>query len=435
MSAGFLAHGIGARQDLPLPLDLLVQGAVLALLASFFGLGVLWRSPRLRAGAAGWALPDAIQRIVDGAALRWLLRGLGLLATAYVLVTALAAPSDKNPLPYVVYVLFWVGMVPVSLLLGPVWRRINPLRTIHLLLAAITRIPADRGLRALPEWLGYWPAVASLFGFVWLELAAPDRAAVPVLLWYFACYVLIHLSAALLFGQRWFATGEGFEVYFTVIATLAPLGRRDDGRLVLRNPLDGVATLGSAPGIVALVGVLLGATFFDTISGSAEWGLAVQRLPVSRVVIATAGLLVTIGVVALTFAGATALAGRAGDRGRRSVPGLLAHTIVPIVAGYVIAHYFSFLIFEGQQAIALLTDPLSARPQISGAINYGLVTATGIALVQVIAVVIGHILAVISAHDRSVALFPKADAIIGQLPLMVLMVGYTVGGLTLLFAA
>jgi hypothetical protein len=436
VSAGFLAHGIGGRHDLPLPLDLLVQGAVLALLASFFGLGVLWRTPRFRAGAAGWALPMLIQRVVDSAALRWLLRLLGLVATAYAVTTALVAPDDgTNPLPYVVYVLFWVGMVPLSLLFGPVWRRINPLRTIHLLLARITRIPAESGLLPLPQRLGYWPAVLSLLSFVWLELASPNPAAVTVLLWYLVGYAVIHLSAALLFGEKWFLTGDGFEVYFTVIATLAPVGRRDDGRLVLRNPLDGLATLGPAPGIVTLIAVLLGATFFDTISGSTEWVRAVEGWPLPRTVSDTAGLLAMISIVAVTFMGATLLAGRAGNRGRRPVPGLLAHTIIPIVAGYVIAHYFSFLLFEGQQTVALLADPLTSRQQVSGAVNYGLITATGIAFVQVIAVVVGHILAVISAHDRSVALFPRAEAVIGQLPLMVLMVGYTVGGLTLLFAA
>jgi hypothetical protein len=93
------------------------------------------------------------------------------------------------------------------------------------------------------------------------------------------------------------------------------------------------------------------------------------------------------------------------------------------------------LLFQGQQAIVMLFDPLGSDAEISGAVNYGLVTATGIAFIQVIAVVVGHVLAVISAHDRSVALFPRSDAVVGQLPLMVLMVGYTVGGLTLLFAA
>lgn len=435
-AAHFLAHGVEGRRDLPLPLDLMVQGAVIALLASFFGLGVLWRTPRLRAGAAGRELPLAIQRLVDSTGFRWFLRLLGLALPAYVVATALLLPDGApNPLPYAVYVLFWVGIVPLSLLFGPVWRRVNPLRTIHLLLCALTRIPADRGVRSLPQSLGYWPATLSLLSFVWLELAAPDRDAVSVLLLYLGGYAAIQLSAALLFGEAWFTTGDGFEVYSTLVATLSPFGRRDDGRLVVRNPLDGAATFGPTPGAVALIAVLLGSTFFDTVSGSAEWDRAVQSVPVAPALISTAGLLVMIGIVAVTFVGATLLAGRAGDRGRRPVPGLLAHTVIPIVVGYVIAHYFSFLLFQGQAALALLSNPLGADAHVSGAINYGLITAAGIAFIQVLAVIVGHVLAVISAHDRSVALFPRADAVIGQLPLMVLMVGYTVGGLTLLFAA
>jgi hypothetical protein len=436
MATEFLAHGIGGRQDLPLPLDLMVQGAVLALLASFFGLGVLWRSPRLRAGAAGRAVPLPLQRVVDSSILRWLLRLLGLIATAYVVGAALLLPDDgRNPLPYAIYVLFWVGLVPLSLLFGPVWRLVNPLRTIHLLLAAITRLPAHQGLLPLPRSLGYWPAALSLLSFVWLELAAPNGAAVTTLLWYFGIYAAIHLSAAVLFGQRWFATGDGFEAYSTVVGTLAPLGRRDDGRLVLRNPLDGAATVGPAPGIVALIAVLLGSTFFDSISGSPDWTRTIQSAPLPEALISTVGLLMMIGIVAITFVGATLLAGRVGNQGRKPVPGLLAHTVIPIVVGYVIAHYFSLLLFQGQLAVAMLADPLGTSAVVSGAVNYGLITATGIAAIQVIAIVVGHVLAVIGAHDRSVAIFPRSEAIVGQLPLMVLMVGYTVGGLTLLFAA
>ncbi|MGH4025161.1 MAG: hypothetical protein ACRDRV_11340 [Pseudonocardiaceae bacterium] len=430
-----LAHGIGGREDLPLPMDLMVQGAVLALLASFFGLGVLWRSQRFRAGRAGWAVPLPVQRLVDSARFRWLLRLLGLAGTGYVFVMALVAPDGRNPLPHAVYVLFWVGIVPLSLLFGPVWRLVNPLRTLHLLLAALTRIPADRGLRPLPDRLGYWPAALSLLSFVWLELAAPDGAAVPVLLLYFAGYGVLQLGAALLFGRRWFTTGDGFEVYSTLVGALSPIGRRDDGRLVLRNPLNGIATFGPAPGIVALIAVLLGSTFFDSISGSADWGRVAQSVPLPAAVLATAGLLLMIALVAATFIGATRFAGRVGHQGRKPVPGLLAHTVIPIVVGYVIAHYFSLLLFEGQQAIVMLSHPLGTGAGLSGAINYGLVTATGIAFIQVIAVVAGHVLAVVSAHDRSVGLFPRSDVVVGQLPLVVLMVGYTVGGLTLLFAA
>lgn len=434
--AVFLTHGISGRQDLPLPLDLMVQGAVLALLASFFGLGVLWRTPRFRAAVAGWPLPHALQRLVDSSGWRWLLRVLGLAATAYVIATALLVPDQAtNPLPYVVYVLFWVGLVPLSLMFGPVWRLVNPLRTVHLLLAALVRIPAERGVLTLPRWLGYWPAVVSLFSFVWLELAAPDRTAVGVLLGYLGGYALVHLSAAVVFGQRWFATGDGFEVYSSVVGALSPFGRRDDGRLVLRNPMAGIAGVAPAPGIVALIAVLLGSTFFDSLSGSADWQRAVQAVRLSPVLISTAGLLTMIILVGLTFVVATRLAGHVAHQGSKPVPGLLAHTVIPIIVGYVIAHYFSLLVFQGQQAVVLLSNALDSAAAAGSAVNYGVVTPGVIALVQVGAVVAGHVLAVISAHDRSVALFERTQAVVGQLPLMVLMVGYTVGGLTLLFTA
>ncbi len=46
----------------------------------------------------------------------------------------------------------------------------------------------------------------------------------------------------------------------------------------------------------------------------------------------------------------------------------------------------------------------------------------------------GHVLAVIAAHDRALALLPKAHRLSGQLALFVLMVTYTFTGLFLLFA-
>jgi hypothetical protein len=57
-----------------------------------------------------------------------------------------------------------------------------------------------------------------------------------------------------------------------------------------------------------------------------------------------------------------------------------------------------------------------------------------VAALQVTAIVGGHVLAVVLAHDRALRLLPRRQAMIGQIPLLVLMVGFTVGGLTLLFA-
>ena len=57
------------------------------------------------------------------------------------------------------------------------------------------------------------------------------------------------------------------------------------------------------------------------------------------------------------------------------------------------------------------------------------------AVIQVGAVVTGHVLGVVLAHDRSVRLLPREHALRGQLPMLLLMLGYTIGGLWLLFAS
>lgn len=434
-----LAHGVGGREALPLPFDLVVRGAAVALLASFLALGVLWHTPRLRRAAAGRPLPAWVQAGLDS---RWadvVARAVGLVATGYVAVAAVFGRADAlNPAPYAVYVLFWVGVPFASAAFGPVWQRLNPLRTVHAVLARSLRIDPRRGMTDLPDRVGYWPAAVSLTSFVWLELAAPGGATVPVLRWYFGIYALVHLVAAIAFGSRWFAAGDGFEAYSAMVGRLSPFGRRDDGRLVVRNPLDGAATFAPAPGVVALIAVLLGSTAFDSVIGSPAWARLAQGLPVPRAAVDTVGLLVMIGIVAATFTAAAALAGRLGDRGRMPVPGELAHTIIPIIVGYVVAHYFAYLVFQGQQAFILLSDPLGTGANLLGTatrgIDYALLSPAALALVPVVAVVGGHILGVASAHDRAVALFPRTRAVAGQLPLLVLMIGYTVGGLYLLFA-
>jgi len=60
---------------------------------------------------------------------------------------------------------------------------------------------------------------------------------------------------------------------------------------------------------------------------------------------------------------------------------------------------------------------------------------TLLASIKVAAVVIGHVVAVVAAHDRAARVLPKKHQVTGQLPMLVAMVAFTVGGLYLLFAA
>ncbi len=202
--APILAHGIGGRSDLPVPLWLAQYGAVTALVVSFVVLITFWKTPRLEAGAAGAGrpLPAWLQRVV----------------------AALGPNSSAvNPAPTWVYVWFWVGLVPASILLGPVWRLLNSLRTVS---AGLARLARDPEPRPMPPWLGYWPAAAGLAVFAWLELVYLYRDEPFTLLVFFILYGTVQLWAGFLYGQDWYARGDPFEVYSSLLGSLSPFGRR-----------------------------------------------------------------------------------------------------------------------------------------------------------------------------------------------------------------
>ncbi|MEU0570080.1 hypothetical protein ABZ297_32510 [Nonomuraea sp. NPDC005983] len=405
--SGVLAHGVGSRSDLPIPLFYAYAGAFAALVVSFLALGLLWADSRFRGDRAGRVLALRLPARP--------LRVLTLVAAVYTLGWLVAGPEEGNAAPYLVYVLFWVGLVPASLLFGPVWRLLNPFRLLP-----------DRPRRPLPRRLGYWPAAAGLLAFTWMELVAPEPAATGTLMAFAALYAAAQVTGTLRYGHAWLERGDPFEVYSTLVGHLSPLGRRADGRIVLRSPFDGLDAVQPAPGLVATVCVLLGSTGYDGFSSAPIWVDALQSGPLGHTGLGTLGLLAAVAAVAALYGACLWLAGLIG--GARGLAPRFAHSLVPIAIGYLIAHYFSLLVFEGQRAV-ILSFGLDAE------VNQDAVGPATIATVQVVAIVAGHVVGVVAAHDRSVRLLPPARAVAGQIPLFVLMVCYTLGGLTLLFAA
>jgi hypothetical protein len=441
-----LAHGVGSREDLPIPFSYALVGSAVALIVSFLALLVLWRSPRLDAARDGLAIPQAVTSFLDSRGFRVALRLVGLVATAYVVLAMVFGKDDAlNPTATVVYVLFWVGVPLLSLLLGPVWRMLNPIRTVHWGLSRLLGTRPQDGLAPLPTWLGYWPAAVSLLSFVWLELVPREiNTTLPTLRLYFAVYFAVHLLAATYFGSRWFDRCDGFEAFSSLLGRLSFLGRRrwdghGDGSLVLRNPLSGVAATPLAPGLFGVVGVLLGSTVFDSLSSHSRWVNFVQTGPLSPRVANTLGLVAAVAIVTAAFTLASALTGRPTGMRPLQTASEFAHSIVPIVAGYFVAHYWSLLVIVGQQSVIQLSDPLGTGANWLGTANRGIDSSlagpTFTSVLQVCAVVLGHVLGVVLAHDRAVRLLPRRKAVVGQIPLLLLMVGYTVLGLLLLFAA
>jgi hypothetical protein len=114
----------------PALLPLLVTESAVAVAVSFLVLGLAWKTPRYRGAAAGIPLPLAISQAVDSPAFRRAVRGVGMLVF-FFMAAALYFGKDQltNPVFGFIYVWVWVGLVPISLLFGPVWRTLNPLRS------------------------------------------------------------------------------------------------------------------------------------------------------------------------------------------------------------------------------------------------------------------------------------------------------------------
>jgi hypothetical protein len=435
-----LAHGTGGGHDLPASPFYALTGAFAALLISFLVLGLLWSRSRFHGATAGRPLPVPLRRAARTRAVRLPLRAAGLAGYALTLATALLGSSDPhhNPAPGLLYAVLWVGLIPASLLCGPVWKLVDPLRTLHALgCRALRRDPAAAG-RELPARLGHWPAAAGLLVFAWTELASPDPSAPRTVAVFVLCYSAAQLAGAACYGSRWFDRCDAFTVYSALLGALAPLGRRADGTLVLRQPWQGLDALPRLPGLTAVCCVLLGTTGFDGFTALGWWERTVRSGPLDPTLAATLGLLTAIALVAVCYAACTGAARRICGGGPGTA-GQFAHTLVPVAAGYLIAHYLSLLLEEGQRTVILLSDPLATGADLLGtaglAVDPQPLAPGTLATVQVLAVVAGHLLGVVAAHDRAVRLFPAERAMAGQLPLLALMMVYTLGGLTLLFAA
>lgn len=440
-----LAHGVGGSTDLPVPLSFALIGAAWALTATFAIVALAWKTPRFDPDRPGRELPGWITRAVDSAAVRWIAALVALMFSAWVVMAAVWGPDgSENALPGVFYVLLWVGLVAVSVVIGPLWRVISPVRTLYRLTGPRRRATP----RTYPVSWGYWPAVSGLFAFVWLELASPDPGALSAITTWLLIYAAAMGVGAWAYGARWFARADPFELYSVVVSRVAPLRRNPGtGRVAVVNPFDHLPTLPVRPGTVAVLAVLLGSTAFDSFSQSPAFRDFTDRhaaaIPLvgdtaGASVIRSAGLLLFITVVGASFWVAARATGGVDRQQRRLLPGQLAHSLIPIVVGYVFAHYLSYLVERGQETVVRLADPLGRGWQLLGLdrtdVSYLLSQHPSVLwTVKVACVVVGHIVAVIAAHDKALHVLPARHQITGQLAMMLTMVAYTFLGLYLLF--
>jgi hypothetical protein len=417
------------------PRWLFVFGAATALLVSFVALSTLWTEPRFEGRPSRQARPSWIQSVLTNGALEWTIRILMLLVFVVVaMASARRANLTETIGPIVVYSWFWVGLAFAHAVLGNLWGTLSPFDTIGRLVG----FEDDPPPHPYPTSWGLWPAAILLFGFVWIELVDPFRAIPGSLGIVIAAYTLVQIAGMQRFGRRaWLEHGEAFGVYFGLIAAMAPLTRDRDGRVVWRPFLSGLSEIRPRPGLLAVILIALGSTTFDGLSRTSvwiNWNFGISGL--GRIAIQTAGLLGVICVVTLAYLLAMRAAARIVGGEWRPLAVRFSPSLVPIVLAYVVAHYFSFLVLEGQLGLVRLSDPFGVGWNLFGTddwiINLALLSPTTIWYVQVAAIVIGHVGGVVFAHDRAIAMFDRGTAVRTQYALLAVMVLFTASGLLIL---
>jgi len=447
-----IAHGIVGRADLPIPETLFGAAAAAVLVVSFLALAAGWSEPRLEAPRERPLRPIPLALEVAAGA-------IGVAVFALVAYAGFAGTDSQqdNLAPTAVYVGFWVGVPFLSLLIGDWFRLFNPWRAIGRATGWVAgRLSRGEPTESLPypERLGRWPAAAGIFAFVICELCwATGREPGPLAVLMLS-YAFVQLAGQGVYGvEPWSRRGDAFGVWFGLFAMLSPFGRRDDGRVVLRAPVAGAARLRPLAGTVALLVIGIGSTGFD---GASEGPLfngvrpdlqdfftsAGASLGLGLELAYVVGLLVAIAMVGALWRLGTEGMPRAGAAvtGRVELSRRFAHTLIPIAAAYVVAHYFSLLAYNGQDLWRLASDPLGDGSDLLGgagsSIDYSVLSATTIWYAQVIALVGGHVAALVLAHDRALVVYGTAKfAARSQIVMLVLMVCFTCLGLWLLSAA
>ncbi len=415
-----MAHGFGERYELPLPLALFLSASGLVVLVSFVVMVIF-----LRQGADLRSYPRLELSRTGTGPLVAALRLIAFFVYLLVIIAGLFGEQRafKNIAPVMIWAVSWVGFAYAAALVGNVWALINPMDTLF------RWAGGDRFSRRLPypPWLGQWPAVALFLAFAWLELISESADTPATLAQLLLAYSVLTWSGMLAFGREvWLEHGELFNVVYGYLARFAPFEPPSTLRPYAVGLLQRVP-LGASE--VVMVVLILATVSFDGFLETPAWETIAH-------ITKTAGLigapLVFLAAFLLTCAAVSRLGG--ASHSIAYTAGLLVLTLVPIAIAYHIAHYLSFFLMASQYLGPLASDPFGLGWDLFGGgrqfIRLTVIDARTVWYISVAAIIAGHVIAIVLAHVVALREFgSRRAALRSQLPMVVLMIGYTMTSL------
>ena len=369
------AHAAGTGA-LPAPAWLLAYIGVALMLGTAVALRTAWPAPRHV--AVELAPPTAIAVRAGHV--------IGLTVYAAVVAVAIVGPDTQagNVAPWLVLVVWWVGLPIACLLVGDVVRHVNPFVPV---VAILDRGRATDPDRRLPTWT---PAVF-LAAWSWYLLAYHRPGSPRALAVFLIAYALASVAGGLRWGRAWLTTGEAFGALSGCVARIGARGWRSS------PPVLGTAVLMLAwIASTAFDGFTYRSFWQDVLGTSTGW---------ARTLLNTVGLLWVTAIVAGGFLAVVRVAERGQreeDRDRRLLEPL-GRALVPLAVGWFLGHDLTFLLSEGQNAYALASDPLGRGWDLFGTfghtVDYSIATQSWVVWVQLALIVTGHVASLVLLHE------------------------------------
>lgn len=421
------AHAFGQLYTLPLPLWLYLYGAAAALMISFLMVGFFAKE------STQISLPKFSFRLHP-----WLIFFFKLLSLGLFILTILSGlfgsqSSIDNFAVNFFWIIFLLGLTYLSAFLGNIWQVINPWKII------MSWLGDFKPLLSYPKKLGYFPALVFYFILIWLELLSDGLGVRPkVLSQFLLLYSSFIFVGVFVFGSDiWFKFGEFFSVFFHLIGKLSPFSKSEN---LVKDPPDHFSLL-------MFILFMLSSTAFDGFRSTTTWlRFYYNNLSPLEQILGdnTYQLTQTISLLLspiffLSLYLVVILLMKMVTHTKLSIKDLslrFAYSLIPIALAYNMAHYYTLLITQGQSIVYQISDPLNLGWNLFGTADYvpnpGILGANFIWHSQVVVIIIGHILAVFLAHLIALKIFSRKQVLISQIPMLFLMVLYTMTGLWIL---
>jgi hypothetical protein len=472
------AHAVGQSQDLPLPFWLYLFGAAAVVVISFVQIGLLvGESHTLQSYPRFNLLTIKPLRAVLTS--RPLLLGLRLLSVTLfllVILTGLLGQQviDDNLAPIFVWVIWWVGFSFFTAFVGNIWPLVNPWKTLFEWADRFARwVGVKRGIELnepYPASWGVWPALVLYAGFIWAETVFKGSA-IPANVALFALlYSALTWTGMVAFGKKtWLQRGEAFSVFFGILSKFAPTEVRvSDPELCKEcttacQPVEGGCVdcyecfaraapedrqLNVRPWTVGLsftdevsldrlvfVIFMLASIAYHSLAESSLWatlfGITLIPKTLGLIALPLVFLAIYLGVIKLSQIFGFGYV----PFWRLAVA--YVYSLVPIAIAYQVAHYYTYLLIQGQTIVRLVSDPFGWGWNLFGTADYrpnaGFIDPTFVWYSQIALIVAGHVIALYLAHVAALRLYrdPKL-AMRSQYPVLGLMVLYTMFSLWIL---